>query len=795
MSIKQNVLILAFLIVTGQLFCQILQHIRHSEANGLQPDLLVMRRDPSDVIKVGAVYYVWYSKRLLKDGIHHFPGDESAAHGYSAEIWYAVSKDGRSWEEKGRCVAKGTVGAWDEQSVFTPNILVFKKKYYLFYTGVPKPFTNVGDRVTKSAIGLAVSDSPGGPWKKIKRPVLACSADSSDFDSMRIDDACLVNKDGKIFLYYKGRQWGHMPSETKMGLAIADDPAGPYRKHDLNPLIKGGHEVMLWPVGAGVMAMINIGPEGLRRTIQYAPDGIHFNAVQGAAEVPAAAGFYREEGAKMPEWGVEIAADKDRLPGLGRFDMDWGKTAGVAGETAGASKPNVLVILTDDQRYSTIHALGNEEIITPNMDKLVREGTAFTQAHIQGGLSGAICCPSRAMLMSSRGLFHLRRDGAYVPSTDTTFPELFRANGYITFETGKWHQDKACYNRSFTTGDNIMFGGMNPPETGGQYRPRLHHYDSSGQYKTPFWGEDFSSIYFADAAVDFLHRQQDSRQPFLMYVAFTSPHDPRTPPTWYGHSYRPEDVSLPADYLPEHPFDNGELVIRDETLLPFPRPKNAVRTEIAKYYSMISEVDYQIGRILDALKQTGRDKNTIIVFAGDNGLAVGEHGLLGKQNPYECSIRVPLVFAGKGVPAGKRINGYVYLNDIYPTLCEMAGLTPPRTVEGQSMAGAFGKKGFKGRDHVFFAYLNLQRAVVKDDFKLVRYNVNGQDHLQLFDLKADPSELRNLADQKAFGHVQASLTALLSKTMKEEGDFCDPDKPGWGAPKKWTPEEVMKLHP
>lgn len=464
-------------------------------------------------------------------------------------------------------------------------------------------------------------------------------------------------------------------------------------------------------------------------------------------------------------------------------------------QAPGTSRPNVLVILTDDQRFSTIHALGNQEIITPNMDKLVREGTAFTQAHIQGGLSGAICCPSRAMLMSGRDLFHLHKDGAYVPSTDTTFPELFRANGYITFETGKWHQDEACYNRSFTTGDNIMFGGMNPPETGGQYRPRLHHYDSSGQYKTPFWGEDFSSIYFADAAVDFLHWQQDSRQPFLMYVAFTSPHDPRTPPTWYGHSYRPEDVSLPADYLPEHPFDNGELVIRDETLLPFPRPKEAVRTEIAKYYSMISEVDYQIGRILDALKQTGRDKNTIIVFAGDNGLAVGEHGLLGKQNPYECSIRVPLVFAGKGIPADKRINGYVYLNDIYPTLCEMTGIKAPHTVEGQSMAGAFSKQGLKGRDHVFFAYLNLQRAVVKDGFKLVRYNVNGQDHLQLFDLKADPYELRNLADQQAFGHIRASLTVLLSKTMKEEGDFCDPDKPGWGAPKKWTPEEVMELHP
>ena len=132
------------------------------------------------------------------------------------------------------------------------------------------------------------------------------------------------------------------------------------------------------------------------------------------------------------------------------------------------NKPNILVIITDDQRYQTIHAMGNNEVVTPNMDKLVNEGTAFTEAHIMGGLSGAICCPSRAMIMSSRSLFHLHKDGVYIPAGDSTFPEIFRNNGYATFETGKWHQDKASFMRSFTTGDNIFFGGMNPPETGGQ---------------------------------------------------------------------------------------------------------------------------------------------------------------------------------------------------------------------------------------------------------------------------------------------------------------------------------------
>src|SRR5690606_28336586 len=211
-----------------------------------------------------------------------------------------------------------------------------------------------------------------------------------------------------------------------------------------------------------------------------------------------------------------------------------------------------------------------------------------------------------------------------------------------------------------------------------------------------------------------------------------------------------EDISLPANYLPQHPFDNGELKIRDETLLPFPRTEAAVRTEIAKYYSMISEVDEQVGRILETLKEAGKDKNTIIVFAGDNGLAVGQHGLLGKQNLYDCAIRVPLIFKGPGIPAGKLINKYVYLNDIYPTLCALAGIPVPDAVEGKSVAGAFANGNVSGRDQLLFAYLNLQRAVIHRNFKLIRYNVNGQSFVQLFDLTADPLEMRNLAEETGY---------------------------------------------
>jgi hypothetical protein len=310
-------------------FSQKLVDIVRVNASGISNEPDVMRRDPSDIIKVGETYYVWYSKRLLEDGFNLFPGDENGYNGYHADIWYATSKDGINWKEMGLCIKKGNRGGWDEQSAFTPNILVWEKKYYLFYTGVPKPFTNEGDRVTKSAIGLAVSDSPDGPWKKLDRPVLTCSGDPKHFDSMRVDDACLVVRNGKIYLYYKGRQWDCSWRDTKMGVAIATTPEGPYVKHPLNPVVKAGHEVMVWPLGEGVIALINTGPENLRKTLQYATDGIHFSTVYPVEKFPFAGGFYRPEAftdskeGGMPEWGIEISRCENCLPGLGRFEMIW----------------------------------------------------------------------------------------------------------------------------------------------------------------------------------------------------------------------------------------------------------------------------------------------------------------------------------------------------------------------------------------------------------------------------------------------------------------------------------------
>lgn len=440
---------------------------------------------------------------------------------------------------------------------------------------------------------------------------------------------------------------------------------------------------------------------------------------------------------------------------------------------AGRARPNVLVLLTDDQRYGTIGALGHPDLRTPGLDRLAARGTVFTRAHIMGGLQGAICAPSRAMLLTGRGLFALEGTGNVIPPGHVMLPEVLRQAGYTTFFTGKWHNDRAAFARAWSAGDRIFFGGMHWPKDGGHEAPWLEPFDPAGAYPktTRTQVRGFSSELFADAAIAFLERQQPSSAPFFAYVAFTSPHDPRTPPGEFARAYDPARLTLPPNVRPEHPFDNGELRVRDELLLPRPLTPEAVRQDLAAYYGMIGEVDAQIGRVLDALERSGQAQRTLIVFAGDNGLAVGSHGLLGKQNLYEHSIRVPLVLAGPGVPHGERRDGLCLLTDVFPTLGELMGVDAPATVQGRSLVLMLRSAAAPGRGEVFYAYRDLQRGLrTADDWKLIEYAVGDSRRTQLFNLQADPWELRDLAADPAHRGRLDALRARLRAAMVEAGD-------------------------
>lgn len=281
---------------------------------------------------------------------------------------------------------------------------------------------------------------------------------------------------------------------------------------------------------------------------------------------------------------------------------------------------NILFFLTDGQRFDTIHALGNREISTPNLDRLVQCGTTFTHACIMGGTCPAVCMPSRAMLMTGRTLFRLQGYGRSIPEEQVTLPEALRRQNYQTHHVGKWHQDRASFNRSFADADRI-FGFTRDwyKEYGGHWNVAVHDFDPSGNYphetgyilapdketRLPLKagvGGVHSSEMFADAAVAFLRRrarteQGAGRPPFFLYVAFVAPHDPRQSPNEFEERYGAEDLALPPNFMPRHPFDNGELLIRDERLEAWPRRPHAVRRHIADYYAMISHADAQIGRV------------------------------------------------------------------------------------------------------------------------------------------------------------------------------------------------------
>jgi arylsulfatase A-like enzyme len=449
-----------------------------------------------------------------------------------------------------------------------------------------------------------------------------------------------------------------------------------------------------------------------------------------------------------------------------------GGAAAAARQSDGATRPNILFLFSDDQRFNTVNALGNPEVRTPNLDKLVARGTSFTRACIMGGTIGAVCAPSRAMLMTGQSLFHVDASivsPARAPESAKKpfdlFPEVLRKSGYATFATGKWHNGPKLWARCFAAGDNIFFGGMSDHD-----KVPVHDFEPSGEYPQAkrHIAKQFSSELFSDSAIRFLKGHKAGSDPFCAYVAYTAPHDPRMAPKEYADLYNPAKLSLPKNFLPEHPFNNGEMKVRDEALAPWPRTPEIVRQHLAAYYAMITHLDAQIGRVLTALEESGHARNTIVVFASDNGLAVGQHGLLGKQNLYDHSVRVPLVIGGPGLPKGQRADTFCYLYDLFPTLCELTGTKAPATVEGRSLRPALQDSKARVRESVFFAYRHFQRAVRNDHWKLIRYNVESKRTTQLFDMQADPWETRNLADTNAT--PVREMNALLQDWMRRTDD-------------------------
>ena len=453
-----------------------------------------------------------------------------------------------------------------------------------------------------------------------------------------------------------------------------------------------------------------------------------------------------------------------------------------AEETKTPSQPNILFIFADDMAFDAVHAFGCDEIETPNLDRLASYSTNFRYTYNQGAWHGAVCVASRCMLNTGRFLWHAQKvDNKKAAKGEIAagryWAQYMKAAGYDTYMTGKWHV-KAPVEEVFDVVADERPGMPNQTPQG-YNRPIEGKPDVWKPWDKKFggyWkgGKHWSEI-VGDHAIEFLDRAKGRKSPFFMYIAFNAPHDPRQSPKEYVDKYPLEKISLPKSSLPEYPFKDVmgcPKGLRDEALAPFPRTEYAVKVNRQEYYAIITHMDAQLGRILDALEASGKAKDTVIFFTADHGLAVGRHGLMGKQNQYDTSVRVPMLVAGPGVPKNKRIDAPVYLQDIMPTALELAGVEKPEQVEFQSLLPLIQGKKDRTYDAIYGAYTpKHQRMISQDGYKLILYP-NGKI-ARLYHVAEDPEELTDLADSPDSKPIMKRLFAKLLELQKETGDVLD----------------------
>ena len=479
-----------------------------------------------------------------------------------------------------------------------------------------------------------------------------------------------------------------------------------------------------------------------------------------------------------------------------------------SGNEQEAPPPNIVFLFTDDQTYTTIHALGNEVIHTPNLDRLANSGTTFTHAYNMGGWNGAICVASRAMMISGRHIWRAQQQDSLWRQQDTTalnqtWGRLMAQQGYTTYMTGKWHV-QAPADQVFDHAKHVRPGmppdawinrqaakteratkstGYDDPQDDaplpGYNRPLSENDTSWSPTDTTFggfWkgGKHWSEV-VKDDAVGFIQDASAQEKPFFMYLAFNAPHDPRQAPQEYIDKYPLENISVPESFLPEYPWKDdmgNSRSLRDEALAPYPRTKYAVKKHRQEYYAIITHLDEQIGKILDALEASGEMDNTYIFFTADHGLALGNHGLIGKQSLYDHSIRVPFMVAGPDIPSGKQLDQDVYIQDVMATSLELAGIEKPPYVEFNSVLDlANGTTEESYYPAIYGAYMNYQRMIRKDGYKLIVYPSIAK--VLLFDLEKDPNEMNNLADTPEHAERVKSLFQDLIDLQETMGDRLD----------------------
>lgn len=472
-------------------------------------------------------------------------------------------------------------------------------------------------------------------------------------------------------------------------------------------------------------------------------------------------------------------------------------------------QPNILFLFADDMTYHAINALGNEEIHTPNLDKLVKGGTTFTNAYNMGGWNGAVCVASRAMMISGKSIWNAKQfienwkegDSTLVQQT---WGQQLQAVGYDTYMSGKWHVEipadqvfqEVKHIRPGMPKDAGFFGPIREWIKNGKqkawgdimpagYNRPLNKQDQSWSPSDTsfggFWagGKHWSEV-LKDDALSFIEMASKKENPFFMYLAFNAPHDPRQAPASFVDQYPLENISIPPNFLPLY-SDKDSIgcgrLLRDEALAPFPRTELAVKVHIQEYYAIITHLDEQIGKILKALEAQEELDNTYIFFTADHGLAVGRHGLIGKQNMYDHSIRVPFLMVGPGVPANKKVAASIYLQDIHPTSMALAGAAQYNSDFQNLLPIASGESIKSKYNSIYGCYMDYQRMIRKDGFKLIVYPTLKK--VKLFNVSIDPHEMNDISKQAAYQEKTKMLAKELMQLQKDMNDELELDILSW----------------
>lgn len=436
-------------------------------------------------------------------------------------------------------------------------------------------------------------------------------------------------------------------------------------------------------------------------------------------------------------------------------------------------KTNILFIFADDHAYDCIASHGNSEILTPHLDKLTKQGTRFTHAYNSGAWNGAVCIASRTMMMTGKQIWtaHKANLGDMIKKQQL-FPQLMQKAGYDTYFSGKWHVGAEKHCKASWKNTLHIRPGM-PNQTSARYNrnwePGQDSWSPYDMQHQGFWkgGKHWSEV-LADDGINMLNKATKNEKPFMMMLCFNAPHDPRQAPKEYHEKYPYHSIKIPKNFLSVYPDQIGSNQVRDEKLAPFPRTKYSIQVNKSEYYALITHMDAQIGRILEALEKSGKADNTIVLFSADHGLAVGQHGFLGKQNMYEHSVRAPWIIAGKNIPKGKVIQNPIYIQDAMATCLDIAGVKKSNNIHFQSVLPLLRGDTSNARAQIYSSYTNHQRMVIEDGFKLISYPITKTE--KLFDLNNDPLEVKNLVNEPKYSHTLQSLRKTLVNQMQAMSD-------------------------